>query len=211
MTNNRVNIGDHTSVYEDEDGNTIVENTETNQEIRLEDSVVVVQADKVNITDEITTGGQITMGSGGFPITWEVGAGGDTGPEITASDTDTVLISDNLQLESISASGPYYQEVVSETTGSSITIDVSENDAFNLVVDDDTTIDISGSGAGKDGEGLSIFIEGSGSNNISWDSDVDWGDRSGVDEISDGEQIEVTIRTYDGGNKWIATESWRSE
>lgn len=90
-----------------------------------------------------------------------------------------------------------------DNSSSSVTIDVSQQGVWELVVQSD--IQIGFSGAEDSGVfSATVFIEHDGTTNITFDSSVNWDADSGVPAFSSAGEVAVTVYTRDGGTSWNA-------
>ncbi|ELY97145.1 hypothetical protein [Natrialba asiatica] len=86
---------------------------------------------------------------------------------------------------------------------STVTIDVSKRSVWELVVDGDTEIGFTG--AADDGVySATVFIEHTGSETITFASDVTFDDNNGTPDFSTAGEVAVSVFSRDGGSSWKA-------
>lgn len=90
-----------------------------------------------------------------------------------------------------------------DNSSSSVTIDVSKQSVWELVVNND--IQIGFTGAESSGVfSATVFIEHDGTTNITFASSVTWDADGGVPGFTSAGEVAITVYTRDGGTSWNA-------
>ena len=109
-------------------------------------------------------------------------------------------------------SGTYFEGVSTDGTVSGATdIDLTTANLFRHTVTGDVDYSFSGASTEVDGASFTLLIEMSGTNTITWPTSVEWDGGEAPDSPADGEQLEISFISYDGGTTWKGRESWGTE
>jgi len=124
-----------------------------------------------------------------------------TTANVTNTDTDSVANQD-------------YNEAVNSLTGQSGTVDVDLSVAnwHEIEADGDITITFSNVSSTPAGNSLILYFsdsDGTGPHTITWPSSVEWSDGAVRDTIVADSDLEIVLRSPDGGTTWRATRSGR--
>lgn len=114
-----------------------------------------------------------------------------------------------------SVSNQDYNESVGTQTGVSgtVNIDLSTANMFEIEADGDITISFSNVTSTPPGNSLLLRFEDTdttGPHTITWPASVEWSDGLVRDTIEQDSDLEIALRTYDGGTTWYASRAGRS-
>lgn len=217
-------LGDNYELDEDGSGDLIIRHTPSGSELRFSDSGVQFELNApLEVTDLIDGAGvshtgeladndhgtldglsdddhtQYILVDGSRAFSGDIDAGSNDLLNVVNADTQSVSNQD-------------YNESVATQTGASGTVDIDASAAnmHEVEADGDITINFQNTTGTPPGNSLLLRFEdtdGTGPHTITWPGSVEWSQGNVRDTIDSNGDLEIALRSYDGGTTWYASRA----
>jgi len=225
-----IELGDNYTVEEDSNGDFVITDADGTAVLTLDNS-----ADTVTIEDPTTFNGAITDAagvshSGELADASDVvsdhgnlsGLGDDDHTQYLLVDGTRALTGDLdvgsnniinvIDADTESLSNQDYNEAVNSISNASGTTDIDLSVANLVEIEADGDITITFSNVTNTPPGNSLLVrffddDATGPHTITWPASVEWSQGTTYDTVDSNGELEISLRSYDGGTTWKASRS----